>query len=529
MSVEASIDEGRIKQQVSRILETKSFRRSNILSKFLYYVVSETLNGNKKSLKEYVIAINVLKRSPDFDPQLDAIVRIHARRLRNLIDNYYNEAGLNDPIRISIPKGRYIPVFTDNGKQATVKINGTKFDDDRIFSKPVVAVLPFQNILDYEPAQIICTVLCHDISTELTRFEEINVVSTYSSQSAFEKIRGIGDLDPQLHIDYLITGNCMSDGDQVKITVELHSVQKKQIVWAESFYFEDFVKSKLHNYRTLIRKLMAMVGGFMGLLYRDSLNTKVPQDYDTVYAIYWHNKFHKHFSEEAFKEALSAVNIGLAKNPESSLLTAFKAELYLNLRAMDVQGEIDFHQEGLKLISKAIDLDQNNQHAWQVNAWANMLEHDKKQFQRSLERCLAINSNNAMYMGAGGFGYECMGEYEKGLELMSESISLNPYYPWEMNLGFCFYYLYHKEYDEAYQWAERINRRALVWDPLLRASALGHLGRKEEANYVLDEIFNLSPNFPERARIIIGAFILDEELKSNIIDGLIHAGIELAD
>ena len=77
----------------------------------------------------------------------------------------------------------------------------------------------------------------------------------------------------------------------------------------QSFHFENFVKSKLHNYKKLIRKLMAMVGGFMGLVYRDSLNAKVPQNYDKVYAIYWHNRFHKHFSEEAFKEILSSIKI----------------------------------------------------------------------------------------------------------------------------------------------------------------------------------------------------------------------------
>jgi tetratricopeptide (TPR) repeat protein len=285
----------------------------------------------------------------------------------------------------------------------------------------------------------------------------------------------------------------------------------------------------LYDYKELIRKLMAILGGFLGVVYRDSLNDKVPRDYDKVYAIYWHNRYHKHFSKEAFNEAISAINIGLEKNPESSLLTAFKAELYLNLRAMDVEGEIDFHQEGLKLVSKAIDLDQNNQHAWQVKVWANILQHDKKEFLRSAEQCLAINPNNAMYVGAIGFGYECMGEYEIGLELMSESISLNPYYPWEMNIGFCFYYLSHGEYDEAHQWAEKINRKALVWDPLLRASTLGHLGLKEEAIQVLDEIYSLSPNFPERARIIISAFILDEELQSTIIEGLILAGMELTD
>jgi hypothetical protein len=52
-----------------------------------------------------------LNKSPDFNPQLNGIVRIHANRLRKLLDEYYQNEGVNDPIVISIPKGRYIPNF----------------------------------------------------------------------------------------------------------------------------------------------------------------------------------------------------------------------------------------------------------------------------------------------------------------------------------------------------------------------------------------------------------------------------------
>lgn len=73
MSASQSIQPSRITTQVSRILKTEQFRSSRILSDFLKYVVKETLAGNVQSLKEYVIAIEVLKKSPDFNPQLDAV------------------------------------------------------------------------------------------------------------------------------------------------------------------------------------------------------------------------------------------------------------------------------------------------------------------------------------------------------------------------------------------------------------------------------------------------------------------------
>lgn len=529
MAVDLQFDDYKIKQQVSRILETQSFKSSNILSRFLYYIVSETLEGKGGSLKEYVIATNVLNRNYDFDPQLDAIVRIHARRLRNLLDEYYNGEGLHDPIRISIPKGRYVPVFDKNkAKESHQKKAGNEIRYS-ILSEPVIAVIPDTTVKTNERTEVVCEVFCRDLSVELSRFNEIIVVSNYSIGVALDDYKNLDIIANRLGIDYIIGISCYSEEENIKVTVEVNSVLKKQLIWAESFNFDHNKSNRIKHYASAIKKILGMVGGFFGLVYRDSLALRIPEDFDHMYAVYWHNHYHKHFSYEAFQQSLKAVNIGLKQNPENSLLTSFKAQLYLDLNAMGVQGDVDYFSEGQKLTFKALDLDQNNQHAWMMLAWTNLLEHNKKEFIRSAEKCISINPNNVMYTGSIGFGYECAGVYEKGLEIMSESIRMNPYYFWNMNLGFCYYFLSHKEFDEAFIWAEKINREGLVWDPLLRASCLGHIGRKKEASRAIQELLEISPNFPERARKIVGVFLLDPDLQETIIQGLIRAGISLLD
>ena len=79
MVVAQKIAPSKINEQVLRILKTPEFRSSRVLSDFLKYIVKVTLEGNEQSLKEYVIATEVLKKSEDFNPQLDAVVRINAR------------------------------------------------------------------------------------------------------------------------------------------------------------------------------------------------------------------------------------------------------------------------------------------------------------------------------------------------------------------------------------------------------------------------------------------------------------------
>jgi len=516
-----------IEEQLSRILNSSLFRKSKVLSSFLQYIVSETLDGNGQTLKEYVIAISALNKSPDFDPQLNGVVRIHANRLRKLLDDYYQTEGVNDPIIISIPKGRYIPSFKKNIELTKEVADTAVHTIDEIESKPLVAVLPFENIQNNKTIDVISSVMCHDLNVELTKFPEIGVVTPYYDHNSSEYKNDIREMVVDLGVDYLITGYCISEGNRIRISVELNACDGNKIIWAESFYLDDVDSNTFGNYKRIIQKIIARTCGFFGLIYRNTLNAHVPTNYDCLYAIYWHNRYHLQFSEEAFNETMRAVDIGLEESPHSALLISFKAELYLNLVVMNIEGDIDFLKLGTQLVKKAISYDGTCQHAYQVYAWSNLLNHDHIEIYRTIEKCLAVNPNNPMYIGAMGFGYICAGDYEKGLDLMLESTHLNPFYPWNLNFGFCFYFMHTKDYEEALLWAEKVNRKKFLWDPMIRASILGWLGKKEEAADAIKELLSLAPDFSQKAPDLINAYLLDKDLTKNITDGLLHAGLKI--
>ena len=93
MGAKENFPEAEIREQLNRILSTPAFKNSRVLSGFLEFVVEETLAGRDQEIKEYTIGVHVLSRDSDFNPQLDAIVRIHAGRLRRALKEYYHETG----------------------------------------------------------------------------------------------------------------------------------------------------------------------------------------------------------------------------------------------------------------------------------------------------------------------------------------------------------------------------------------------------------------------------------------------------
>ena len=93
------------------ILSSDAFRDADILKRFLRYSVEHSLRGEQDELKEYRLGLEVFDRHSDFDPRLDPVVRMTARRLRSKLSEYYKDEGRRSQIRIDVPKGGYAAIF----------------------------------------------------------------------------------------------------------------------------------------------------------------------------------------------------------------------------------------------------------------------------------------------------------------------------------------------------------------------------------------------------------------------------------
>jgi hypothetical protein len=98
-------------QLVQRVVSSATFAGSQALQNFLLYVAEHALLGRSDEIKEQAIGGNVLRRSSDFDPAADNIVRVRARQLRQKLEHYFQAEGRSEPMVVLIPRGGYVPVF----------------------------------------------------------------------------------------------------------------------------------------------------------------------------------------------------------------------------------------------------------------------------------------------------------------------------------------------------------------------------------------------------------------------------------
>ena len=121
---------------LERVLASAPFAGGGRAGSLLRYLVERTLDGRGDTLKEYVVGVELFNRGDSFDPKVDTIVRVEARRLRAKLDEYYGGPGASDPLRIEIPRGAYVPTFKVNGVDAAHDVEPTAVSPDASLLAP---------------------------------------------------------------------------------------------------------------------------------------------------------------------------------------------------------------------------------------------------------------------------------------------------------------------------------------------------------------------------------------------------------
>jgi TolB-like protein/tetratricopeptide (TPR) repeat protein len=217
----ASLEEA-VRRQLSQILKSKTFRQVDRLQRFLAYIVEETLSGRGDVLKEYPIGVDVFGKQSTFDPRMDPIVRVQARRLRIRLTTYYRDEGLSDEVVIELPKGGYSPIFRRIERAVSKKAPAPA-----LLSRNTVMVLPFADHSADGDCGYFCSGLRHEIINALSNVDSIIMVSRDPATDA-----GEGDDRPAAAI--VISGSIRKSGDLLRITMHLSDAVRGCFIWSHS-------------------------------------------------------------------------------------------------------------------------------------------------------------------------------------------------------------------------------------------------------------------------------------------------------
>jgi TolB-like protein/Tfp pilus assembly protein PilF len=225
-----------IRTHLEKVLASRLFARSVRLCRFLRFSVEESLAGKAGRLKEQIIGMEVFDRKSDYDPRIDPIVRVEARRLRAKLKAYYASLGRADSVMIGLPKGAYLPFF----KTRAVAPQGSRTSlvatsGSALAPRKSIAVLPFANMMQGADDDYFSDGLTEELIHLLTRIPRLRVVAWSSTSKLRGREADLAGIRRQLRVGSVLRGSVRRTPERVRVTVQLIDSASGDYLWSESY------------------------------------------------------------------------------------------------------------------------------------------------------------------------------------------------------------------------------------------------------------------------------------------------------
>lgn len=528
-----SPSEAGIRLYLEKILTSPQLVNSPNLRNFLRFIVEKTLAGEAAEIKGYTVATQVLGRKADFDPNLDPIVRIQAGRLRRALEQYYRVQGKSDAVVIDVPKGSYVPVFCQVSRQKGLGLVLPEVRQEPIAAQPSgpsVAVMPLLNLTGDREQEYFSEGLAEELTSELARYQDLRVIAYQSTR------RWKGEkIDPRvagqdLGVRFLVEGSIRKDAKTVKIDLHVVDTHNGQRVWGQQYCRELKADSLIALQEEIARQVAARLGSLYGIilqtLSRES-RRKPPESLQTYEAFL---QFYHHatiLSPQTFAETLQVLEQAVTREPESGFAWSLLAFLYAQSYSLHLFPLDSPLEQALAAAQKGAALEPENQISRAARAHVHFFCNERELFLAEAETALALNPNVPGPIGFLGWLLALYGEWDRGLAILQKGKELNPHYPGWFHMAPFFSYYLQERYEDAYQEALAFQMPQFFWDPLLRAAALGRLGREPAGARAVSELLDLRPDFPAAGPFLISCYAKFPNLVADLLDGLRLAGLKI--
>ena len=503
-------DRDAVMAQLNRILADKLFSETTRMKRFLRFVTEEALAGRADRLKGYTIGLEVFDRPEDFDPQGDTIVRVQAGQLRRRLDLYYSGAGQDDPIRLTIPKGRYAPSFEFRSIAPEPKPEAAKIlqliDSPKARKlRPGLAVLTLDNLSDEAGSDYFAEGLTAEIVSALVQFRHIRVVAIRPNVSGTSPAIKTRDVVEQYDAEFVLSGSVRRAGDVFRVVVNLIVAETGQVLFGQTFdrvYSPDQLFDLQESIASHVVAVIAAPFGQINRFNRRSQlgrRSSVPA-YEAVLRFY---DMGMSPNLEQAKALLEDVRQLTEEFTNFSTGYAIRALLHVYLCAQCVpNGDRRINLDAARSLAlRSTQIDPQNALGYFARFQALYHDGEVEKADRMAERSLALNPNDYLVLAYIAVTEAFLGRRETSEALHESALNLvgNPP-PWfdvaPLTLAFA-----DSQFETVDERIESIDEDTPLGFMFLKLAALGHLGRADDALAILDRIGKGDPDYLRKAII----------------------------
>jgi TolB-like protein len=393
--------------------------------------------------------------------------------------------------------------------------------------KPSIAVLPFDNMSPDPDQDYFADGITEDIITELSRFSELSVIARNSSFAFRGHSVTMADLAERLGARYVLEGSVRSAGGRIRVTAQLIDSQEDAHLWAERFdrALEDVFDVQDELTHAIVTALVPHVGKSE----RDRVTRKPPDSLDAwecyqrgLSLLYQYNLANLAPARELFERAIKL------DSEFSDAYAGFSYMLCMQTVLKPSAENSELLARASEAAQRAVQIDDQSPIAWISAARCQMLCGNTAEAIASAYTATALNPNLAFAHFILGHCMMHAGRASEAVIAYGRALELSPADPlqWLARAGTACSFVMLGRFEEAVKWAGNARRQihANLFPYLVEISALGHLGRQNDAQAVLDaareKFDDVSVGYFDRAYPIA-----DPEARETVLHGLRAAGL----
>jgi len=453
--------------QLQKILSSETFVRAERLSRFLRFAVEQTLEGQGDKLKEYVVGVEVFQRQQDFDPRIDAVVRVEARRLRAHLMKYYETEGRDDPVRIDFPKGAYVPVFearrpaggsrawwptrwrpagrrytqamgvllallllVAGGWLAVTSWRARSTRQGPAHTGPPlssVLILPFADLSPQHDQEYFCDGITDELISALTKVEGLRVLSQASAFRFKDKADDLGRIREQLQVGAVLRGSVRREDSRLRVTAQLIRTSDGAYLWSETFEraTKDLFAIQDEISRTVVQSLQVQLAGERRRLVRPYTENLEAHNLYLQGRHYWNQR-----TEDGLNKSIESFERAVALDPKFALAYAALADSRALLASYGLSPPRQIMPKAKAAAVQALELDEGLGEAHASLAFVRFLyEWDWQGAEQAYKRASELNPGYAiMHHWYAGY-LRARGRLDEALAESRQAQALDPLSP----------------------------------------------------------------------------------------------------
>jgi adenylate cyclase len=380
--------------------------------------------------------------------------------------------GQNDPARIDIPKGTYVPTFSEQlpGNQPIAAEPVRVMD-----SWPALLVRPLANLTENPADDYVSIGLTTELTHALSHYREFRVLEARHLQQE--------STPRKTDIDFTIEGSVRRDPAGITVAIRLCDARQGIQIWSGK-YRGNLDAAKMISFQENVAEEVAVrVAGDNAAIAKHIAGlsrNKAASDLTAYEAMLRFRESVSRPTPQSMARAIRALEHAVAQKPDDGQTWSMLAAHYADNYGMEIIDLATPLEKASEFAQRGVSLDPTNRRTRIILAYVRFMQNRLPEALFEAQAAYDLCPNSLMVLDAIGWLTALAGEWHRGVNWIEKAIELNPYYRPRVRQALFFNWFRTENYEKAYRETFHFMMPEFYWDHLLKASVCGQLGKVEE-------------------------------------------------